>query len=271
MNSTSARPDIGHLLRDWRTARRFSQLDLALEAGVSARHLSFVETGKAQPSREMIERLAATLDVPLRERNALLHAAGFAAHYAETPMAAPELERIQRAVDFILAQQNPYPAFVLNRYWDILQANDAAQRVNGFLLDGRASAHRNMLRHVFDPGDLRAALANWEEIAGDLLRHLRQAIAARPGDARARELLAEVLAAPDVPAAWREPDRKAEDPAPLLTTTFVHRGQTLRFFSSITTFATPRDITLDELRIECCFPMDEDTAAFCRQLAETGA
>lgn len=258
--------DVGALLREWRGARRFSQLDLALEAGISARHLSYVETGKSQPSREMIERLAATLAMPLRERNALLNAAGYAAHYAETPLDAPELARIQRAVDFILAQQDPYPAFVLNRHWDILQANDAALRVNAFLLAGRASPHRNMLHHVFDRQDLGGVLDNWEEVAGDLIHHLRQDIAARPGDARARDLLEDVLALPGVPTPWRERDDAARA-SPLLTTTFVRDGQRLRFFSSITVFATPRDVTLDEVRIECCFPMDDATADFCRNLA----
>lgn len=266
MATTVASVDLGSLLRQWRSSRRWSQLDLALEAGVSTRHLSYVETGKSQPSRELIERLADALAMPLRERNRMLRAAGYADHYAETPLAAPELARIQRAVEFILAQQEPYPAFVLNRYWDILQANEAAQRVNGFLLGGRASPHANMLRHVFDPHDLRAALVNWEEVAGDLLHHLRQSVNARPDDARARSLLDEVLAAPAVPATWRQASADG-GPLPLLTTCFARDGVSLRFFSSITVFATPRDVTLDELRIECCFPMDEATAEFCRALA----
>jgi transcriptional regulator with XRE-family HTH domain len=257
----------GALLREWRSTRRLSQLDLALAAEVSARHISYVETGKAQPSREMVARLADTLEMPLRERNALLVAAGYAAQYPETALTAPELARIHRAIDFILAQQEPYPAFVIDRHWNILMANRAAQRVNRFLLSGRPSPHANMLRHVFDPDDLRAALANWEEVAGDLIRHLHNEIAAAPNDAAARALLDEALAYPDVPQRWRTRELGMM-PSPLLTTVFRRDGQELRFFSSITTFATPRDITLDELRIECCFPMDDATAAFCRTLKE---
>ncbi len=257
---------VGALLREWRAARRLSQLDLALEAGVSARHLSWVETGKAQPSRDVIERLAEALGMPLRERNALLLAAGYAPQYPETALATPELAQVRRAIDFILDQQEPYPAFLLNRHWDVLQANQAAVRVNGFVLGGRPSAHRNMLRQFFDPADLRAAVANWEEVAGDLIHHLHGAVAAAPTDAVARALLDEVLAYPGVPARWRARQLGAA-PSPLLTTVFHRDGEELRFFSTITTFGTPRDVTLDELHIECCFPVDEATAELCRMLA----
>ncbi|MGN7833834.1 helix-turn-helix domain-containing protein [Pseudoxanthomonas sp. 22568] len=199
INAIASVPGPGPLLREWRAARRFSQLDLALAADISARHLSYVETGKSQPSREMVVRLADALALPLRERNALLQAAGYVAQYPETPLDAPELARIQRAIDFIIAQQEPYPAFVLDRHWNILRANAAALRVNGFLLAGRASPHANMLRHVFDPTDLRAALVNWEEVAGDLVHHLHAEIAAHPSDPVPRQLLEEILAHPGVP------------------------------------------------------------------------
>ncbi|TFW20070.1 XRE family transcriptional regulator [Massilia arenosa] len=257
---------VGALLREWRAARRLSQLDLALDAEISARHLSCIETGKAQPSRPLLMRLADALDMPLRERNALLHAAGYAAAIPETRLDTPAMEQVNKAIAFILAQQEPYPAFLMNRHWDILAANNAAQRVNGFLLDGRASPHANMLRHAFDPADLRPRIANWHDLAGTLIRHLHALVAGSPTDAKARALLDEVLAFPGVPPRWRVRDLDTA-PAPLLTTEFVHRGVTLRFFSTITTFGTPRDITIDELHIECCFPMDEATAQFCRQLA----
>jgi transcriptional regulator with XRE-family HTH domain len=262
-----ATPTAGALVREWRTARRLSQLELALEAGISTRHLSCVETGKSQPSRELIVRLAETLEIPLRERNALLRAAGYAAIYPESELTTPQLAQVRRAIDAILTHQEPYPAFVLDRRWNILMANQAAVRVNGFLLDGKASPHSNMIRHFFDPNDLRAAVANWEEVAGDLIRHLHNA--ART-DAKARELLDEVLAYPGVPAQWRTPELSAV-PAPLLTVVFRHQGRELRFFSTITTFGTPRDVTLDELHIECTFPVDEVTAEFCRSLARSGA
>lgn len=258
---------VGALLREWRAARRWSQLDLALEAGVSARHLSCVETGKSQPSRDMVARLADALEMPLRERNALLVAAGYAPKYPESALGTPELAQVRRAIECILRQQEPYPAFVLNRRWDVLMANDAAQRVNRFVMHGRASAHANMIRQIFDPDDLRPAVANWEEVAGNLIHHLHGEVAAAPSDAAARALLDEALAYPGVPARWRMRDLDTA-PQPLLTTVLRRDDRELRFFSTITTFGTPRDVTIDELHIECCFPMDEATTELCRSLAE---
>ncbi|WP_202839887.1 helix-turn-helix domain-containing protein [Luteimonas saliphila] len=256
---------VGTLLREWRAARRASQLDLALSAGISTRHLSCIETGKAQPGRELLARLADALDMPLRERNALLLAAGYAPAYPESALHAVSLARIDQAIDAILAQQEPYPAFLINRQWDVLRENAAAVRVNRAVL-GRDSAHRNIMRQFFDPADLRSAIANWEEVAGELVHHLHDRVAAAPTDASARALLDEVLAYPGVPAHWRLRDL-SRAPSPLLTTQLRSGEVVLRFFSTITTFAMPRDVTLDELHIECCFPVDEDTAAHCRALA----
>lgn len=264
--ATDATP-VGALLREWRSARRFSQLDLALEAGVSARHLSCLETGKSQPSRGMVARLADALDMPLRERNALFIAAGFAPRYRETGLSTPALAPVRRAIDFILGQQEPFPAFVMNRHWDVLHLNAAAIRFNRFLMQGGESRHMNMLHQFFDPRDLRAAVANWEEIAGDLIRHLHLEVAAAPSDIRAGTLLDEVLAYPGVPSRWRTRELES-GPSPLLTTVFRREDRELRFFSTYSTFGTPHDVTLDDLRIECCFPADEVTAAFCRWLAE---
>jgi transcriptional regulator with XRE-family HTH domain len=257
---------MGVLLREWRAARRLSQQNLALDSGISPRHLSCVETGKAQPSRELVLRLADALSMPLRERNALLIAAGYAPGYPETGLAAPALARMRQAVDCILAQQEPYPAFLLDRHWNILQANHAAMRVNAFVMRGRPNRHTNMLRQFFDPEDLRPAVANWEEVAGELIRHLHHTVAAAPSDAQARALLAEVLAYPGVPARWRRREVDAA-PSPLLTTELQCEGEVLRFFSTITTFGTPRDVTLEELHVESCFPVDEATAQRCRRLA----
>lgn len=253
------------LLREWRAARRMSQLDLALAADVSTRHLSCVETGKSQASQEMVMRLADALEMPLRERNALLMAAGYAPSYPETALTTPALAQVRRATEFIISQQEPYPAFVLNRHWDILMANEAAQKITGFLLrDGKQ--HGNMIRHFFDPEGLRAAVVNWEEVAGDLIRHLHSDVAAAPSDSLSRALLDEALSYPGVPARWRTRE-PGMTPSPLLTTVFRRDGVELRFFSTFTTFGTPRDVTVDELRIECCFPDDDATAAFCREQA----
>jgi transcriptional regulator with XRE-family HTH domain len=255
---------VGTLLREWRAARRVSQLGLALEAGMSTRHLSYIETGKSQPSRDMVARLAEALEMPLRERNALLLAAGYAPEYAETGLDATELMPVRWAVKFIIRHQEPYPAFVMNRRWDILMANRAAEDVANFLIGG--TRHRNMLQQFFDPADMRAAVVNWEEIAGDLVRHLQDAVVTAPSDSKARALLDEILRSPGVPARWRKRQLGAPPP-PLLTVVFRKDERILRFFSTITTFGTPRDVTIDELRIECAFPADRATAEICRSLA----
>ena len=259
--------DIGAMLRHWRAARRFSQLELSLEADVSSRHLSYVETGRSRPSREMVLRLADALEVPLRERNALLVAAGFAPGYYETSLAAPEMAQMRRAIELMLRQQQPFPAFVLDRYWNILMANDAAPRCTRFFL-GAEPTETNMLRLCLHPDGLRPAMPNWEETAVDLIRHLHHQIATSPSDERAKELLAEVLAYAGIPSHWRMRDL-AMPPTPLLTTHFRKGDVELRFFSTITTFGTPHDVTLEELRIECSFPADESTAQTCRDLFST--
>jgi transcriptional regulator with XRE-family HTH domain len=273
MASTSAlkraadgRPAIGVLLREQRELRRMSQLDLAHEAGLSTRHLGFVEVGKAQPSREAIARLADALGLPLREHNALLLAAGYAPQYAERALANPAMGPLSQAIDLILKHQEPYPAFVISRRFDVLAANDAAVRVNTFLMEGRQSPHANLLHQVFDPADFRAVIANWEEVAAKFVRQLQDELMASPNDPAIRQLLDEILAYPDVPAAWRLRALGAA-PEPVLTMVFNSRAGPLRFFETITTFAAPRDVTLDELRIDCAFPADAHTAEVCARLA----
>ncbi|HKU17448.1 MAG TPA: helix-turn-helix transcriptional regulator [Steroidobacteraceae bacterium] len=257
---------VGTLLREWRTARRLSQLDLALDANVSPRHLSCVETGKSQPSRDMIARLADALEMPLRERNAILVAGGFAPQYRETELTTPEMAPVRRAIEFILQHQEPYPAIVTNRYWDILRVNDAAMRIFTLLRPG-GPRHLNVLRQIFDPEDMRSVIRNWEEVAMDIIRSLHNQIAISPSDAKARALLDEVLAYPDVPdrLRTREPGLA---PAPLMNTVLGKDGLELSFFSTLTTFGTPHDVTLDELRIECMFPANEATAEFCRRVVQ---
>lgn len=256
---------IGALLREWRGLRRLSQFNLAMEANVSARHLSFVETGKAQPSRDMVTRLADVLDVPLRERNALLVAAGYAPVFRETSLDTAAMAPVRRALEFILEHQNPFPAFVMNRYWDVQMVNASMQSIFGTLRNG-GPKHTNILHQVFDPEDMRPLVGNWEEVAGDLIRHLHNEITASPSDQRLRTLLEEVLAYPNVPSAWRTRD-PGNHPLPLLTTVFRGDSVQLHFFSTLTTFGTTRDVTLDELRIECMFPVDEMTADRCRDIA----
>lgn len=259
-------PAIGVLLREWRGVRRMSQLDLAHESGVSGRHLGFIETGRAQASREVVSRLAEALSLPLREQNALLLAAGYAPHYGESTLASPSMERLSQAIGLILRHQEPYPAFVISRHFDVLAANDAAVRINAFLLEGQQSAHANLLHQVFDPQDFRRVILNWPEVAAKFIRQLQDELVAAPSDRKARQLLADVLKYPDVPAAWRL-RQLGPEPEPVLTMVFKSRAGPLRFFETITTFAAPRDVTLDELRIDCAFPADEHTASVCARLA----
>jgi transcriptional regulator with XRE-family HTH domain len=256
------------LLREWREARRMSQLDLALESGLSTRHLGFVELGKARLSRHAAGRVADALALALRERNALLLAAGYSPQYAETELASPGLEQMHRAVDLILRHQEPYPAFVLNRHFEILMANEAATRVNRLIMQGRESRHTNLLRQIFDPEDFRAAIDNWQEVAAGFLRRLQAELSSNPGDERGRALLEELLCYPGVPPEWRfRAVSSREDP--VLSLVFRSPDGPLRFFETITTFATPLDVTLDELRIDCAFPADQRTADVCHKLARS--
>lgn len=256
---------IGSLLREWRSMRRMSQMDLALEAGVSTRYLSCIETGKSQASRDMVSTLADALGMPLRERNALMRAAGFAPHYSETPLLRPELERMREAIEFILGHQEPYPAFVINRRWEVMLANAAAVRVNRFLMRGRPLRHANMLHQVFDTEDFRPVIVNWPEVAGRFISLLHEDIAATPSDPEPRQLLDEILAYPDIPEHWRRRALESE-PTPILNLVFRSDAGELRFFETITTFAGAKDVTLDELRIECSFPVDDRTAELCARL-----
>lgn len=268
--SDRTHPPIGALLREWRAMRRMSQMDLALEAGVSTRHLSCIETGKSRASRAMVSSLADALRMPLRERNALMLAAGFTPRYSETPLSEPGLGRMREAIEFILRHQEPYPAFVVDRHWEVVLANDAATRVNGFLTQGRGPRHANLLHQVFDPGDFRPVIANWPEVAGRFIALLHEDIAAAPADPVPRRLLDEVLAYPGVPGHWRHRDLDGES-TPILNLVFRSEAGDLRFFETITTFAAPRDITLDDLRIECSFPVDDATAEVCRRLQAEAA
>jgi transcriptional regulator with XRE-family HTH domain len=255
----------GDLLREWRAARGVSQLELALAADVSPRHLSYVETGRAQPSRELIDRLAEALRMPMRTRNALLMSAGYAPGYHETAIAAPQMAAARRAIELILKQQEPYPAVVLTRHWDLLMANQGATRVFGWLLGGR-SVERNVMRMVFDPAALRPLIVNWEAVAFDLLRELHAEVAGAPLDPRPRALLQQVLGYPGVPSRWRSREVWEAPAEPLWTVTYRKDGRDLTFFWTITTFGTPQDVTLEEVRIECSFPADERTDRLCREL-----
>ena len=270
MASESPPSSVGQLLRQWRERRRVSQLALALDAEISSRHLSFVETGRSHPSREMVLLLAEVLDVPPRARNDLLAAAGYAPIYRESSLDAPEMAQFRRALDFILRQQEPYPAIVLDRYWNILLANEGADRFVGFFLDPSTAdtlGPPNALRLICHPHALRPFIVNWEATAAALIQWLHRDLL-RSADPGIRLLLDELLAYPDVPHNWRALDLDAPT-GPFLAIE-MQKGETrLSFFSTLTTLGTPYDITLHELRIESYFPADDatDTALRWQRLA----
>jgi transcriptional regulator with XRE-family HTH domain len=264
--SASDNPGFGRLLRQWRQARGMSQVALAAEAETSIRHLSFLETGRAQPSRAMVERLGTVLDVPLGERNVLLLAAGYAPLYGERELAAPELDAVRRALAFILRQQEPYPALVIDSLWNVVMRNAAADRIFGLFRGPRALPRAqagNALHATFHPDGLRRFIVNWEEFAGALIQGVHRDAAISPAAARLRD---ELLAYPDLPPRWKVPELRNGSP-PLLTMRLRRGDLSLAFFSTMTTLATPHDVTLARLRIECFHPADAETETAALKLA----
>ncbi|MBI3245788.1 MAG: helix-turn-helix transcriptional regulator [Deltaproteobacteria bacterium] len=252
----------GQLLRQWRARRHTSQLALAVEAEISSRHLSFLETGRAQPSRDMVSLLARVLDVPLRARNELLTAAGYAPIYRETALDETEMAQVRRAVDFMLYQQEPYPAVVLDRLWNIVKSNDAMGRVMRLFLsteEAAAAGAPNIMRLTYHPRGLRTWIVNWEETASAYIQWLHRDLL-RTGDPKTGELLDELLSYPGIPRQWLSLDLDAST-NPFLAMEFRKGNVRLRFFTTIASLGTPYDITLHELRVECFFPAEEATEA----------
>ncbi len=268
----ASQPDMfGPMLRTWRRRRGASQLALALQSGVSQRHVSFLESGRAKPSREMVVQLTTALDVPLRQRNTMLLAAGFAPVYRETSLGAPELTPVRQAIDRMLKQQEPYPAVVIDRLWNLLDANEAAMAFTVFLNGGPPpppppGKQPNLLRSLLDPKGLRPKLTNWEEVARYLVSTTYAEILADGGEPKALAFIEEVMAYPDVPASFRKL-RFEERPAPVLTLDYIVGGKSLSVFTTIATLGTPQDVTLQEVRIECFFPADDRSDALFKSLA----
>ena len=253
---------VGDLLRDWRQRRRLSQLDLALEAGVSTRHLSFVETGRAKPSADMVLHLAGELEVPLRERNRMLLAAGYAPVYEERALDEPEMQPIHDAIQLVLDGHDPYPAITVDRGWALVAHNHAA----GLLMAGRPedllAPPANVLRASLHPEGLAPRIANLGQWKAHLLRRLARE-ATVTGDPALRTLYEELEAYPAPPEAG-DPGVAGDVVVPLRLRI---PGGELRFFSTVTTFGTPVDITVEELSIESFFPADRATAEFLRREA----
>ena len=256
---------IGPLLQYWRRARQMSQLALAHEASVSPRHVCFLETGRAKPSREMVLLLADALQVPLRERNGLLLAAGFAPMFRESSLDDPALDPVRQAIDAIMAQQEPFPAIVMNRRWDIVVTNGAARRFFGWLLGGDETAPMNVLRLMFDPRWIRPYVENWDAVAETLVRRVHRESVGGILDESVAALLKDILSYPGVPPRWQTPDL-ITPLVPVIPVRFARDRRTFSFFSTVTVIGTPQDVTLQELRIECFFPADASTSEASRQL-----
>ena len=254
------RLSFGALLRRWRAVRHLSQLGLALEADISTRHLSCLETGRAQPSPERVLRLAEALHVPLLGRNALLLAAGFAPRYRQTRLDALEMEAARCAVDLLIKQQEPYPAIVVDRYWNTVRMNAGTKNFLALFPGCNSLGLGNAVRSVFHPQGLRPFIENWESVAARLLQRVHREAAGNPLDEKMKALLDELLSYPSVPSRWRSLELNDTAP-PFLTVNYRCNHSTLRLFSMITTFGTPQDIELQELRIESFFPADEATRA----------
>jgi transcriptional regulator with XRE-family HTH domain len=264
--------DFAAALRYWRGKRGYSQLRLATDSGVSQRHLSFLESGRSQPSRELIIKLGIVLDIPLRQRNVMLLAAGFAPAYQERSLSDPEMGAVTRALEFMLAQQSPYPALVVDRLWNLVMANQPATGMMRWLLGMPLDApiprdgSVNVLRLTLDPQGLRPWLVNWQDVSADSLQWIqREAMGDGPGS-EAATLLAELTSLPGVRSAVESPnlDRRA---LPFLPLILRKDGVELNLFTTITTLGTPHDVTVHELRLEAFFPADEATAQWFRQRA----
>jgi transcriptional regulator with XRE-family HTH domain len=257
-SDTTPRAYFGVLLRQWRAVRRISQLTLALDANISTRHLSCVETGRAQPSPEMVVRLAEALEIPLRERNTLLLAAGYAALYRKTSLDAPEMEAARHAVDLLLRQQEPYPGIVIDRYWNTLRMNSGMKHFFARFPICESVKPHNGVRFVFHPKGLRPFIENWESVAARIIQRVHREAVANPSDETMKCFLEELLSYPAVPSRWRVLNVN-DSPSPFLTLNYRWNNSTLRFFSTIATFGSPQDVALQEMRIESFFPADEAT------------
>jgi transcriptional regulator with XRE-family HTH domain len=286
MNSSKANlqppvNQLGTLLRYWRNLRGRNQFDLSLETGVSQRHISFIESGRSAPSRQILLEIAQVLEVPLRERNVLLLSAGYAPIYSEEPWNSAQMHSISKALERILRQHEPFPALVMDRYWNVLMTNSTAPRFfNCFIDMSKRKGPRNMLHLMFDPEGLRPFVENWDAVASSLIYRVNCEATGRAIDARTKELLAALLVYPDArtgrSALTNAPHSRSRqkflrqgdqgNPSlgsapvlPIIPISFQKGENLLNYFSMVTTVGTPQTVAAQELRIESMFPADEET------------
>ncbi len=275
-SNAAARPaanPAGTLLRRWRDMRGKTQLGLSIAAGISQKHISFVESGRSAPSRQTLLELAQALEIPLRERNELLLSAGYAPVYAQSGLDEPVMKSINSALQRMLRQHEPFPAVVMDRYWNVLLTNDAAPKFFNCFIDMSArQGRRNLLHLMFDPLGMRPFIANWPQTGRSLIARVHREALGHIIDVNTRRLLDELSKYPGVALEWRTPT--PADTVPVIPLTFTKDGLTLNYFSMITTVGTPQTIAAEELRIECMYPADDLTeeahTRFVRDGSATG-
>ncbi|MDF0518430.1 helix-turn-helix transcriptional regulator [Bradyrhizobium yuanmingense] len=260
---------VGDLLRGWRTRRALSQAELAFEAGISIKHLSYVETGKAAASRDILLQLASALDLSLRDRNALLEAGGFARQYGERDLSAPELAEARRAIDLLLLRHEPFPAIVTDRRWNVMQANRAASRLMIMLLGPlRMQRPLNHMRMFLAPDELKPFVENWPIVAAALLTRARHEAMAAPLDEALQSTWRELMRLPQLPVPATE-DNAA--PGPLCEVRLRKGDIGVGLIGAVLTLGTPQDVTLQELRVEMFMPVDAASEAALVALAAQDA
>jgi transcriptional regulator with XRE-family HTH domain len=261
--------DFCALLKSWRTSRRFSQLDLAMEAKVSQRHLSFLESGRAQPSREMVLHLSNVLRIPLRERNYLLLAGGFAPQYQERPLESLDMAAVKQALEATLRHHEPYPALAVDRWWNVVLQNAAVDRLIALLGSPPSvwqrvdpTGRHNLMRLTLHPRGLQPLVRNWQETATVLITRLQSEVLSNPADAQLGALFSDLCALPGIPSDWSQATWALTLP-PVLTIELGKQSEpSLKIFSMVCRFGTAMDVTADEMRLELIFPGDDYTAAF---------
>lgn len=266
---TAGFPD---LLRSWRKLRKLSQWDLSLSAGISQRHLSFLESGRSSPSREMVLKLARTLDIPLQEQNHLLGSAGFAPIFQAAALDDSSLDQARQALEVMLQHHEPYPCLVVDRTWNMVMTNEANLKLFARFINpvtiweelGDSSGAMNLVKLVLHPKGLKPYVRNWEQFVLYFLHGLHQELRANPYALPVRGLLEELATYPDLPS--ESPDDAVKPVLPFLTMELVKDDFAVNLFSMVTTFGSPHDVTLQGLKIETFFPADESTEAIIRSL-----
>ncbi len=267
MLKAAATNPFGALLREWRLARRLTQENLAERAEVSTRHLSCLENGRAQASRDMVLAIGTALELPLRERNALLVAGGYASVYRESSLDDASMHHVRRAFDQMLAQQEPFPGLVIDRAWNIRRVNAGGARFFARVFGSRVlppEVTGNLAHAVFHPDGLRHVIVDWPALAASMAARLHRDAAAEPNHAALRDLRDTVLAYPGVPKSLQLPTIASSPPIAVAVHVRLPDGAEARLFAMLASLGTPLDITAEELSVELYFPMDDASEKFLR-------